>query len=26
MATPEFVLELRRFVGTRPLPLSGVTA
>lgn len=26
MATPDFVLELRRFVGTRPLPLSGVTA
>ncbi|MGP3535073.1 NUDIX hydrolase [Microbacterium sp. RD1] len=26
MPTPEFVLELRRFVGTRPLPLVGVTA
>jgi len=24
--TPDFVLELRRFVGTRPLPLVGVTA
>jgi 8-oxo-dGTP pyrophosphatase MutT (NUDIX family) len=24
--TPDFVLELRRFVGTRPLYLSGVTA
>jgi 8-oxo-dGTP pyrophosphatase MutT (NUDIX family) len=26
MATPEFVLELRERVGTRPLWLSGVTA
>jgi 8-oxo-dGTP pyrophosphatase MutT (NUDIX family) len=26
MPTPDFVLDLRRFVGTRPLPLSGVTA
>ncbi len=26
MATPDFVLELRRFVGTRPLSLVGVTA
>jgi 8-oxo-dGTP pyrophosphatase MutT (NUDIX family) len=26
MATPDFILELRRFVGTRPLPLAGVTA
>lgn len=26
MPTPDFVLELRRFVGTRPLPLVGVTA
>lgn len=26
MATPDFILELRRFVGTRPLPLVGVTA
>lgn len=26
MPTPEFVLELRRHVGTRPLPLVGVTA
>ncbi|WP_243075215.1 NUDIX domain-containing protein [Microbacterium sp. SS28] len=26
MATPDFVLELRRHVGTMPLPLSGVTA
>jgi 8-oxo-dGTP pyrophosphatase MutT (NUDIX family) len=26
MATPDFILELRRFVGTRPLFLSGVTA
>lgn len=24
--TPDFILELRRFVGTRPLPLVGVTA
>lgn len=24
--TPDFVLELRRLVGTRPLPLVGVTA
>jgi 8-oxo-dGTP pyrophosphatase MutT (NUDIX family) len=24
--TPDFVLDLRRFVGTRPLPLVGVTA
>jgi 8-oxo-dGTP pyrophosphatase MutT (NUDIX family) len=26
MPTPDFVLELRRFVGTRPLPLVGTTA
>ncbi|MDQ0574205.1 NUDIX hydrolase [Agromyces albus] len=26
MATPDFVLELRRHVGTRPLALAGVTA
>ncbi|MGI9822891.1 NUDIX hydrolase [Agromyces sp. Marseille-Q5079] len=26
MATPDFVLELRRHVGTAPLPLVGVTA
>jgi hypothetical protein len=26
MATPEFVLELRRHIGTAPLPLVGVTA
>ncbi|WP_460773435.1 NUDIX hydrolase [Microbacterium sp. GXF7504] len=26
MATPDFILELRRFVGTRPLFLTGVTA
>ena len=26
MPTPDFILELRRFVGTRPLPLVGVTA
>lgn len=26
MATPEFVLELRRHIGTAPLWLSGVTA
>jgi 8-oxo-dGTP pyrophosphatase MutT (NUDIX family) len=26
MPTPEFVLELRRLVGTRPLFLAGVTA
>lgn len=26
MPTPDFVLDLRRFVGTRPLPLTGVTA
>lgn len=26
MPTPDFVLDLRRFVGTRPLPLVGVTA
>ena len=26
MPTPDFVLELRRFVGTRPLFLAGVTA
>ncbi len=26
MATPEFVLELRRHIGTRPLSLLGVTA
>ncbi|NIK36528.1 8-oxo-dGTP pyrophosphatase MutT (NUDIX family) [Microbacterium endophyticum] len=26
MATPDFILELRRFVGNRPLSLSGVTA
>lgn len=26
MPIPDFVLELRRFVGTRPLPLVGVTA
>ncbi len=26
MPTPDFVLELRRFVGTRPLALVGVTA
>ncbi|MDQ1083641.1 MULTISPECIES: NUDIX domain-containing protein [Microbacterium] len=26
MPTPDFVLELRRHVGTRPLPLVGVTA
>lgn len=26
MATPDFVLELRRHIGTRPLPLVGVTA
>ncbi|MFT4213013.1 MAG: NUDIX domain-containing protein [Microbacterium sp.] len=26
MPTPDFVLELRRYVGTRPLFLSGVTA
>lgn len=24
--TPDFILELRQFVGTRPLPLVGVTA
>jgi 8-oxo-dGTP pyrophosphatase MutT (NUDIX family) len=26
MATPDFILELRRYVGTMPLPLVGVTA
>ena len=26
MATPDFVLDLRRHVGTAPLPLVGVTA
>lgn len=26
MPTPDFVLELRRFIGTRPLFLAGVTA
>ena len=26
MATPDFVLELRRHIGTAPLPLVGVTA
>lgn len=26
MPTPDFVLELRRYVGTSPLPLVGVTA
>lgn len=26
MPTPDFVLELRSFVGTRPIPLVGVTA
>lgn len=26
MPTPDFILELRRLVGTRPLPLVGVTA
>jgi 8-oxo-dGTP pyrophosphatase MutT (NUDIX family) len=26
MATPEFILELRRMVGTHPLTLTGVTA
>ena len=26
MPIPDFVLDLRRFVGTRPLPLVGVTA
>lgn len=26
MATPDFVLDLRRHIGTRPLPLVGVTA
>ncbi|WP_322409301.1 NUDIX domain-containing protein [Microbacterium invictum] len=26
MPTPDFILELRRYVGTRPLPLVGVTA
>ncbi len=26
MPTPDFVLELREFIGTRPLPLVGVTA
>jgi len=26
MPTPDFVLDLRRFIGTRPLPLVGVTA
>lgn len=26
MPTPDFVRELRRFIGTRPLPLVGVTA
>lgn len=26
MSTPDFILELRRFIGTRPLWLSGVTA
>ena len=26
MPTPDFVLELRELVGTRPLPLVGVTA
>lgn len=26
MPTPEFILDLRRLVGTRPLPLVGVTA
>lgn len=26
MPTPDFILELRRVVGTRPLPLAGVTA
>ncbi len=26
MPIPDFILDLRRFVGTRPLPLVGVTA
>jgi 8-oxo-dGTP pyrophosphatase MutT (NUDIX family) len=26
MPTPDFILDLRRLVGTRPLPLVGVTA
>lgn len=26
MPTPDFILDLRRHVGTRPLPLVGVTA
>ena len=26
MPTPDFVLELRRHIGTMPLPLAGVTA
>lgn len=26
MATPDFVLDLRRHIGTRPLPLVGITA
>lgn len=26
MPTPDFILELRRFIGTRPIPLTGVTA
>ena len=26
MPTPDFVLDLRRHIGTRPLPLVGVTA
>lgn len=26
MATPDFVLEMRRYIGTRPLFLAGVTA
>lgn len=26
MPTPPFILELRRLIGTRPLPLVGVTA
>lgn len=26
MPTPDFILELRRYVGTHPLPLVGVTA
>ncbi|HBS75088.1 MAG: NTP pyrophosphohydrolase [Microbacterium sp.] len=26
MPTPDFILDLRRFIGTRPLFLSGVTA